>query len=131
MSGPVVEVLIAPAKPLVDILRSRNQALPQPIKALAMIDTGATSSVVRPDIIEMIGLSPIGIARINTPTTEGVECYQYQAAIVFPNNVAVETTDLIEAPLQGQHIQCLIGRDILKHGVLIYNGYAQIVTFSI
>jgi hypothetical protein len=39
-----------------------------------------------------------------TPSSVGVECYQYQAAVVFPNNLAIETSDLIAAPLQGQHI---------------------------
>jgi predicted aspartyl protease len=113
------------------MLKDKNQPIPQSVKVLAMIDTGATSTVVRSDIVEKIGISPIGVVKINTPSSVGVECYQYQAAVVFPNNLAIETADLIAAPLQGQHIQCLIGRDILRHGVLIYNGYAQIVTFSV
>lgn len=132
MSGPIVEVVVSPSKSLVEILREKKQPIPQPVKVLAMIDTGATSSVVRSDIIQIIGLNPIGVVKINTPsTTTPVECFQYQAVILFPNNVAVETSDIIAAPLQGQHIQCLIGRDILKHGVFIYNGYAQIITFSL
>lgn len=96
-----------------------------------MIDTGATSSVVNHQVIEKLTLNPINMVKINTPSSVGVDCYQYGAAIIFPNNVAVETSELIEAPLQGQHIQCLIGRDILKHGVLIYNGYMQTITFSL
>lgn len=32
---------------------------------------------------------------------------------------------VIEAPLQGQNIQALIGRDDLKHGVFIYQGPQQ------
>lgn len=47
----------------------------------------------------------------------------------FPNNMVVDGT-VIEAPLQGQHIQGLIGRDILAHGVLIYTGYANQFTLS-
>jgi len=130
-SGPIIEVLISPSRLLVQMLKDKNQPIPQNVKVLSMIDTGATSTVVRSDIIEKIGISPIGVVKINTPSSVGVECYQYQAAVVFPNNLAIETSDLIAAPLQGQHIQCLIGRDILRHGVLIYNGYAQIVTFSV
>jgi hypothetical protein len=30
----------------------------------------------------------------------------------------------------GQNIQCLIGRDILQHGVLIYIGYSNQFTLS-
>ena len=36
----------------------------------------------------------------------------------------------IEAPLGGQHIECLIGRDVLKHGVLTYIGYINQFTLS-
>ena len=49
--------------------------------------------------------------------------------ILFPNNVVVETV-VIAAPLQGQHIQCLIGRDVLRHGVFIYTGYTETFTLS-
>lgn len=49
--------------------------------------------------------------------------------LLFPNNVLIETT-VIAAPLQGQHIQCLIGRDVLRHGVLIYIGYIDSFTLS-
>lgn len=110
VSGPIVEIIVSPGRSLIEILKDKKQPIPQPVKVLAMIDTGATSSVVRSDIIEKIGLNPIGVVKINTPsTTTPIECYQYQAVILFPNNVAVETSDLIAAPLQGQHIQCLIG----------------------
>lgn len=96
-----------------------------------MIDTGATSSVANPKVIQAMKINPIGVTKINTPSSVGVKCYQYKAAILFPNNVFVKTSELIEAPLQGQHIQCLIGRDILRHGVLIYNGYMRTITFSL
>ncbi len=48
----------------------------------------------------------------------------------FPNGVMVHNAVAIEAPLAGQHIQCLIGRDILQHGVLIYVGYMNQFTLS-
>lgn len=35
-----------------------------------------------------------------------------------------------EAPLKGQHIQCLVGRDVLQHGVFIYTGYDNSFTLS-
>ncbi len=131
LTGPIVEVNVSPPRTLIEILKKKKQNIPQPQKVLAMIDTGATSSVLRPDIIEKIGLNPIGSVKINTPSSTGLDCYQYQATVHFPNNVAVETSDLIGASLQGQHIQCLIGRDVLRHSVFIYNGYAQEITFSL
>ena len=129
-TGPIVELLISPARELVEALEAENKGVPASVKTIAMIDTGATSSVARPDLIRQMGIEPIGLVKISTPSDTEVECLQYQASFIFPNNVAVETSELIAAPLQGQPIQCLIGRDVLEHGVFIYNGYAQIITLS-
>ena len=96
-----------------------------------MIDTGATSSAITPDIVKKLGISPVGRTNIKTPSCENYPAYQYHIIIALPNGVLINTTEAIEVPLTGQHIQCLIGRDILKDGVLIYNGYSETVTFSI
>lgn len=100
-------------------------ALPSPISAVAMIDTGATSSVMRQGLAAQLGLNPIGVTYINTPSSTTIACYEYLVRLAFPNNVLVETT-VLEAPLQGQHIQCLIGRDVLAHAVLVSIGYGNL-----
>ena len=86
-------------------------------------------SIVRQGIPSQLGLKPIGVTYINTPSSTNVACYEYLVRLVFPNNVLVETT-VLEAPLQGQHIQCLIGRDVLAHGVLVYIGYGNLFSLS-
>ncbi len=58
-----------------------------------------------------------------------VPCYEYLVRIDLPGNVVAETT-VLEAPLLGQHIQCLVGRDVLAHGVLIYIGYENLFSLS-
>lgn len=129
--GPVIEVAIGPSRFLVDKLKSNNQPIPQPVRVRALIDTGSTSTVIQPSVIQQLGISPIGITLINTPSCNNFECEQYALQIHFLSiPVMVETYDAIQAPLQGQNIQCLIGRDTLRHGLLIYNGYAQQITLS-
>ena len=80
-------------------------------------------------LIQRLGLKPVGVTFIHTPSSTNIRCLQYLARLVFPSNVVVETV-VIEAPLQGQHIQCLVGRDVLRHGVFIYNGYMQDFTLG-
>lgn len=75
-------------------------------------------------------ISPIGTVLINTPSSTNLTCFQFDVQIVFPNNVNIASIVVTEAPLQGQHIQCLIGRDVLQHGVLIYTGYDNSFTLS-
>jgi len=127
--GPVVEVRLAVGLIIEEVLRRSNENIPTPVPVLAMIDTGATGTVVREDFVRQLGLKPVGITQINTPSSTNVQCYEYLIRILFPNNVIVETV-AIAAPLQGQHIQCLIGRDVLRHGVFIYTGYIDSFTLS-
>ena len=127
--GPVVEIRLAVGSSTEEVLRKNNQNIPIPAQALAMIDTGATGTVIREDIVNQLNLNPVGVTLINTPSSTNVQCYEYLMRILFPNNVIVETV-VIAAPLQGQHIQCLIGRDVLHHGVLIYTGYTETFTLS-
>lgn len=94
-----------------------------------MIDTGATSGVIRQGFAAQLGLNPVGVAYITTPSSTNVACYEYLVRLVFPNNVVAETT-VLEAPLLGQHIQCLIGRDVLAHGVFVYIGYGNLFSLS-
>jgi predicted aspartyl protease len=110
-------------------IRRAGTKIPNPVLTTAMIDTGATVSVVRRGIPSQLGLNPAGVTHINTPFSTNVACYEYLVRLVFPNNVLVETT-VLEAPLQGQHIQCLIGRDVLAHGVLVYIGYGNLFSLS-
>lgn len=77
----------------------------------------------------LLGLQPVGVAYINTPSSTNVACHEYLVGLIFPNNVLAETT-ILEAPLEGQHIQCLIGRDVLAHGVFVYIGYGNLFSLS-
>ncbi len=47
--------------------------------------------------------------------------FTYSLRVRMPN-ISVQEVTAVEMPLQGQGIQCLIGRDILSRGMLIYDG---------
>jgi len=128
-TGPIVEVRLAVGSKIEQVLQKSGQKIPQPVQVHAMIDTGATGTVVREDIIKQLNINPIGITYIHTPSSTNVQCYEYLMRLMFPNTVLVEAV-VIAAPLQGQHVQCLIGRDILRHGVLVYTGYMNTFTLS-
>jgi predicted aspartyl protease len=107
-------------------LASASQPIPAPVQALAMVDTGATSTAIQMGIAAQLGLQPVGVQTVNTPTSQGVTCDEYLVRLIMG---WIEVT-AIEAPLQGQHIQVLIGRDVLSHGLLIYNGANNQFTLS-
>jgi predicted aspartyl protease len=115
--------------PVEEARKKSGVKLPDPVAVKAMIDTGATGSVVQPAVVKQLGLQPIGVVNISTPSSESVPCYQYSVRLIFPNNVIAEAI-AIEAPLRGQQIQCLVGRDVLAHGVFVYTGYINQFTLS-
>ena len=115
--------------PVEEALKKSGASLPAPVLVTGMIDTGATGTVVQPEVARKLGLQPVGVVTISTPSSENVPCYQYIVRLIFPSNVIVEAI-AVEAPLKGQHIQCLVGRDVLAHAVLVYTGYINQFSLS-
>ncbi len=128
--GPVVEIQLSVAETAENTLQQASQPIPQPVRVTALIDTGASVSVIQQGLAQQLGLQPVGIVYVNTPSSENVHCYQYALRFIFPNRVIFQTT-AIEARLQGQNIQCLLGRDLLSHGVFVYIGYKDLFSLSI
>lgn len=128
--GPILEVQFFISTELEKKYRADNKKLPEPITVKALIDTGASGCTLKKDIPESLGLEPIGKINIITPSGTQ-ECYQYfMKMVILPNNVVYEGP-FIAAPLDGQEIKTLIGRDILKNGILIYIGYVNQFTLSL
>ena len=127
--GPVIEVVLMPSAIFLQKVKIREPYVKN-VKLLAMVDTGATGTVVSEGIPNALGLNPIGTTLINTPSSTNVNCNQFDVQILFPNNAGIASIVITEAPLKGQHIQCLIGRDILRYGVFIYNGCDDSFTLS-
>ncbi len=98
--GPITELSLSVGSAVETALRASGAPLPSPVSALGMIDTGASASVMCQGVAAQLG-----------------------------NKVVFDTT-VLEAPLLGQHIQCLIGRDVLAHGVLVYIGYGNLFSLS-
>jgi predicted aspartyl protease len=111
-----------------DALAAAGDPVPSAVTVQAIIDTGASSTVVRTGTCRGLGLNPVGVINIHTPSSADVPCEQFSVRIAFPNNVQ-GTAIVTEAPMPGQGIQALIGRDVLSQAVLVYIGFAN--TFSL
>jgi hypothetical protein len=130
VTGPVVSIELAVGSALEVTLQAAGEAVPAPITTNALIDTGASASVIQQGLAARLGLHAVGVVPVNTPSSTNVMCLQYAVRFVLPSRIVVDVT-AIEAPLQGQNIQCLIGRDILAGGVLVYNGCADMFSLSL
>src|SRR5438128_289000 len=105
-----------------------GQPLAPPTTVRAQVDTGASSSVIQSGLAQLLGLQPVGVVLVNTPSHEAVQSLAY-AIQILTGRLSFEVT-AIEAPLQGQAIQALIGRDVLANCVLIYQGWINQFTLA-
>jgi hypothetical protein len=131
--GPLIEIIVSPSRSFIEALRASDPAaiVASPLRATAMIDTGASGTVVNPRVVSTLGVRPIGTVPIHTPsTTEPLDCEQFNIDISFPNAVSFANAIVICAPLGMQNIDCLNGRDILENAVLTYIGYINQFTIS-
>ena len=123
------QVRIGVSGPAANLLRQQSKPVPNPVEITALIDTGASGTAVKPDVIRQLQLTPRGVTNIATPSSAAHPCNVYDVSLTFANGVVVPVITVIEVPLEGQVIQGLIGRDVLAHGILIYSGYTN--TFSL
>ncbi len=127
--GPVAEVRIAVNESVETTLRDTGAPVPSPLLVSAMIDTGASCTVIREGLAQQLGLQPTGVRMIHTASQSNVRCYEYLVRLLLPATILFET-DVVEIPLKGQHIDCLIGRDVLAQGILVYIGTDNLFSLS-
>jgi predicted aspartyl protease len=117
-------------------LQNAGMPLPQIQNVRALVDTGASHTCLDPSVFAALGLQPTGTTQVITPTTGSVpvNADTYDVSILIPAgnqqpfvrpNMAVSSSVLLH---QGFH--ALLGRDILKHCILHYNGSGQLFTVA-
>jgi predicted aspartyl protease len=118
----VIEVVLFPPQAVVEIFRKQNKQVPM-TRLLGLIDTGASNSCVNDSIAKRLHLIPRDKHVVSTPNGQN-EQYLYDASMRLQiTGDRVWEIQLFGANLEGQPYQALIGRDILKHCTLIYNGW--------
>jgi hypothetical protein len=120
--GPVIEVTLSPSGAALAAMGLTGSG---PVaSASILVDTGASHSLVKNGVLGPLGLHPVGATEINTPSSQRVACALYSVRMTFPHGQYLDTT-VIEGPaggLDGQNIEGLLGRDVLRHGLFIYLG---------
>jgi predicted aspartyl protease len=89
----------------------------------ALIDTGASRTVLTPEAIDLLNLPLVDSTIVSR--AGGIDPVAvYAASILFPRDrlAPIELIQVIRCELPSQPIQCLIGRDIISRWVFAYNG---------
>ena len=105
-------------------LRPFTTEHPEKVSSMpALIDTGASRTVVTPEAVEKVGLPLVNYTTLSRVGGRTEQVSVHTASIHFPSKMA--TIEIIEVgccELPDQPVHCLIGRDILARWLFTYNG---------
>ncbi len=102
-------------------------SVPSPTTVRALIDTGSDLSVVHPQVLQLLGVQATGSVRIRRPGAGAsfrlAAMFDIELSIggVSPGTLWISTRVVGVAP-STPTILALIGRDVLEHCTLFYNG---------
>ncbi|HZT41975.1 MAG TPA: retroviral-like aspartic protease family protein [Chthonomonadaceae bacterium] len=123
--GPLIEVAIGPPMPA---SQTPIPATPQILDEIGLVDTGTEITAVSPSVIQRLQIPSLRTAQGDA--VGGVAAITlYVVSIRLPNLfipalvVSVPQTDF-------PYFDCLIGRDILNRGILIYDGQNKAFTLD-
>ncbi|MBI3626445.1 aspartyl protease family protein [Candidatus Uhrbacteria bacterium] len=133
-SGPTIQVQIFPSSARVKNIQQDEITDDDktPVIAQMMIDTGASSSVISVGVADRLGLVQHGVGTISTPSTgkSGHSCPIFDVDLYLPTlEKKIRNLRVMESDLTAQQIDGLIGRDVLRDGLLVYSGRDN--TFSL
>jgi predicted aspartyl protease len=129
--GIIIDVEIAVDLATVEALRAAAQPVPNPISCQALIDTGSSMLAIDQSIAQSLNLVKRGINIAHTANGPR-QCNLYAVALSFPatNLKAYNIIQASEVDLSSQSFKCLIGRDVLSHWHLHYNGESGVVSIA-
>jgi len=128
--GLLLPVEINIPQALADNLQSQGQTLPQVVTGGALVDTGASCCCVEESLLVGLGLQPIDQVPMTGATGTRVQNV-YLAKLSFPNSpIPPLEIRVIGAQMSASNLACLVGRDLLRHCLLIYNGPMGSYTLS-
>jgi predicted aspartyl protease len=105
-----------------------NIKLHKELTITALIDTGASRTVINPQLATTCGLRQTGEVRISGAGQVAMRA-EFAGSITFPGSElsGFDPLPLIACPLPEQDISCLIGRDVLERWNLTYDGRSGLV----
>jgi predicted aspartyl protease len=121
--GPHIPILVSATRFEVEEGKAVGLEFPEwPLKAL--IDTGASVTIINPEIAKTCKLRWTGSARIVAVGGMAGEFPEHAAAISFPGTKlrSFDAIRVVACPIVRRPFSCLIGRDILQKFQFVYDG---------
>jgi len=121
--GPITNCEISVSTTLAALLLNTGGQVPNSIICKALIDTGATTTVIKEGVATKLNIQQTGSYPMIGASDKKAKYWPMYAI-----NLKVESGDsfditVVEMPIRfGYGVKCLMGRDILNQGVFAYIG---------
>lgn len=129
--GPALQAEISIPSGLADALQRQGAQIPVARIGLALLDTGASITAVDQRVLTDLGLTPVDVAQVVTPT--GVTPQPiYSCNISFPGTPipTLPFNVVVGSSLAPLGFSVLVGRDVLRFFQVVYNGVEGMWTLA-
>jgi len=131
--GPCIDVMVTNSHEVIDGWRTLGLECPEPRRMRALLDTGASVTVISKTFAKYSKLFPTSEGCEITALGNRLRCGEHAGAISFPGT-ELRPFDLmrfVSADFPNEpHYAILIGRDILRNWVIAFDGRSKRVTIQ-
>lgn len=132
--GPLVKLFVTVSTGRAKELRKGGRPVPPGVTLPALIDTGATSTLVDEAALGPLGLEAKDVAFIHTPSSgdAAVACNPYDAYLAISDTTGFNIGDspVLAVNFARHGIKALVGRDVLARCLLVYDGSNRTFTLA-
>ena len=131
--GPCIKVVVMNSSDVIGGWRALGLECPEPRAVTALIDTGASLTVISKVFANYCKLFQTGEGGLVTTLAGGTLCGEHAGAISFPGTTLrpVDSHPIVSANFEREkNYSCLIGRDILRNWLITFDGRAKRVVIE-
>ena len=121
--GPFIHIAISNPELELNEFRALGFEYPEPLPLKALIDTGASVTIINPEVAQTQKLRQTGYAQLVAAGSSGR--YPEHAAAIYFLGTKLKGFDpirVVACSIVRQPVSCLIGRDVLRKWHLTYDG---------
>jgi hypothetical protein len=131
--GPCIDVVLMNSRDVIERGRAIGLEYPEPIKMRALLDTGASVTVISKTFANHCRLFQTNEGTEITALGGTVRCGEHAGAISFPDTKlrSFDPIRIVSANfVKERNYACLIGRDILQNWCIIFDGPSKRITIT-
>jgi len=126
-----LQVTVGISQSIAQQLVQRGEAVPAPISGLALVDTGASVTCIDDGAAQQLQLPVIDRAHMASASHAATQQNVYPVHMEISGLPVPIEARAMGAALTAQGLVALIGRDLLQHFTLFYNGVSGEITLAI